>query len=119
VRRFGTQGQAQSGIDIYARKEKQASYVVYQCRRVATLADADVRKAVDDFLDREWACKSSVFFCLTLAASDLQDRVRAVVDPHRPELEQLVDAEVRDRGRRFETGRLHSSGLPLPTQSLR
>jgi hypothetical protein len=64
ARRFGTRGQPQSGIDIYARKGEQADYVVYQCRRVATLTEADLRNAVDDFLHGEWGSKASEFaFC--------------------------------------------------------
>lgn len=99
-RRFGTSGQSQSGIDIYARKEDHGAFVVYQCRRVATLTDADLRKAVDDFLGGEWAGKSSEFvFCTSLGAvrtehgreiEEQRDRLRA----HDPSIKFVVwDAE--------------------------
>ena len=65
ARRFGTRGEAQSGIDIYARQQEEAEYVVYQCRQVATLTDADLRQAVDDFLAGEWASKVSEFVLCT------------------------------------------------------
>jgi hypothetical protein len=63
AQRFGTAGQDQSGIDIYAR-HVDGVYVVYQCRRVATLTDADLRRAVEDFLAGEWADRATRFvFC--------------------------------------------------------
>jgi hypothetical protein len=69
ARRFGVAGQNQSGIDIYARKNGESAYTAYQCRRVAGLTDADLQKAVDDFLEGEWAEKSSEFvFCTSRSA---------------------------------------------------
>jgi tetratricopeptide (TPR) repeat protein len=63
AQRFGTAGQDQSGIDIYAR-HVDGVYVVYQCRRVSSLTDADIRRAVDDFLAGEWAGQATRFvFC--------------------------------------------------------
>jgi tetratricopeptide (TPR) repeat protein len=68
AQRFGTPGQDQSGIDIYARRREEP-YVVYQCRRVEALAAGDLKKAVDGFLDGEWAAKSSEFvFSTTFSA---------------------------------------------------
>src|SRR4051794_2974542 len=57
---FGTRGQDQSGIDIYSRMFV-GSYVAYQCKRYETFRDNDVEKAVQKFLDEDWAAKSQRF----------------------------------------------------------
>jgi len=63
ARLFGTPGQAQSGIDLYARNAD--GYSVYQCRRVKALGRAGLRTAVDDFLAGEWASRSRRFVLCT------------------------------------------------------
>ena len=62
--KFGTEGQDQSGIDIYSRLDA-STYATYQCRRVKELYPGGIRGAVDDFLDGEWAAKSSQFVLCT------------------------------------------------------
>lgn len=50
AQRFGTSGQAQSGIDIYCRLT-DGQYVAYQCKKYESLGPADIKNAVDEFLD--------------------------------------------------------------------
>src|SRR5579859_7549172 len=76
---FGVPGQAQAGIDAYARLPLEMAegsrggrdYVTLQSRRVKSLTAARIKKAVDDLLKGEWADKTSEFYFAT--SFDLQD----------------------------------------------
>src|SRR4051812_19995137 len=52
AQRFGTEGQAQSGIDIYSRLP-DGRYVVYQCKKYETLWPSDIKNAVEKFLEQD------------------------------------------------------------------
>jgi len=64
---FGIPGQAQGGIDAYARlpldlgdsSADTKDYLSLQSRRVKTLTEAGIKSAVDDFLKGEWATGAS------------------------------------------------------------
>lgn len=73
-RLFGTAGQRQDGIDVYARvhsalandhPEAERPFVVLQSKRVQKLTNAAITKAVDKFLDGEWAERSQKFYYAT------------------------------------------------------
>lgn len=76
---FGLPGQAQAGIDVYARAipslELTAtvvrSFVALQSRRVKNLTAASITSAVTDFLAGEWADRCSRFYYAT--SSSLRD----------------------------------------------
>jgi NACHT domain len=76
---FGVPGQAQAGIDAYARLPLEVAgggrggrdYITLQSRRVKSLTAAKVKKAVDDLLKGEWAGKTSAFYFAT--SFDLRD----------------------------------------------
>jgi hypothetical protein len=76
---YGTPGQAQAGIDAYARlpldlaasDAKGRDYITLQSRRVQTLTAAKIEKAVDDLLAGEWGSKSRTFYYAT--SFDLQE----------------------------------------------
>ena len=76
---FGVPGQAQAGIDAYARLPLELTgsgtggrdYITLQSRKVKSLTAARIKKAVDDLLKGEWADKTSAFFFAT--SFDLQD----------------------------------------------
>jgi hypothetical protein len=76
---FGVPGQAQAGIDAYARLPLELTdsgtggrdYITLQSRRVKSLTAARIKKAVDDLLKGEWADKTSAFHFAT--SFDLQD----------------------------------------------
>lgn len=58
---FGTKGQEQLGIDIYARKQNNDKYDVYQCKRVRNFTPRMINEIVEKFLDGDWKSKSSSF----------------------------------------------------------
>lgn len=62
---YGTQGQKQEGIDLFARQKLSEKYRVYQCKRVANFGPADIRKAVSEFLSGNWIEKTEVFVLCT------------------------------------------------------
>jgi hypothetical protein len=76
---FGVPGQAQAGIDAYARLPLDLTdgetggrdYITLQSRRVRSLTEARIRKAVDDLLNGEWASKTAAFHFAT--SFDLQE----------------------------------------------
>jgi hypothetical protein len=85
---FGTLGQAQDGIDIYARVHSALSqdssaiarpFVTLQSKRVKTLTARAIGKAVDKFLEGQWAERSEKFYYATshtLQPTQLDDAVR-------------------------------------------
>ncbi len=76
---FGVPGQAQAGIDAYARLSADLAqgetdgrnYITLQSRRVRSLTAARIKKAVDDLLRGEWDKKTAAFYFAT--SFDLQD----------------------------------------------
>ncbi len=77
---YGLPGQAQAGIDVYARAAPSLDasaaaagrrYVALQSRRVKSLTAASITSAVTDFLDGEWADQCSRFYYAT--SSSLRD----------------------------------------------
>jgi hypothetical protein len=61
---FGTRGQAQAGIDLYARGD-DGTYHVYQCKRVENFGAADVEAAVTKFIEGSWAKRARTFTLCT------------------------------------------------------
>lgn len=83
---YGLPGQAQAGIDVYARTTPsldaaatvERSFVALQSRRVKDLTAASITSAVTDFLAGEWADRCSQFYYAT--SSSLRDtKLDAVV----------------------------------------
>jgi len=76
---YGLPGQAQAGIDVYARttpslhanSAPNRSFVALQSRRVKKITPASIGTAVADFLAGEWAERCSRFFYAT--SSSLRD----------------------------------------------
>lgn len=73
---YGERGQAQAGIDIYARDipppgttPPARQYACLQARRVKRVSKASLDKAVDRFLAGEWAPVSRVFIYATSAST--------------------------------------------------
>ncbi len=64
-RLYGTQGQAQRGIDIFARQKTLQKYRVYQCKLVNQFGPAKIRTAISKFLEGDWASKTEVFTLCT------------------------------------------------------
>ena len=89
VRPYGVRGQAQSGIDVYARDRLVAGetppdrrFVSLQARRIEKLYPAALRRSVDDFLGGKWASVSRKFIYATSAsasATELADEIETQV----------------------------------------
>ena len=62
---YGVPGEAQSGIDIFARIKGAATYAVYQCKNERSFGPAKIKRAVTDFVEGDWRDKSSVFVLCT------------------------------------------------------
>ncbi|SCL38829.1 NACHT domain-containing protein [Micromonospora rhizosphaerae] len=84
---FGVPGQAQAGIDAYARlpldlidgETGGRDYITLQSRRIQSLTAAKIKKAVDDLLKGEWARKTAAFHFATsfdLQATKLDAAIR-------------------------------------------
>ncbi len=95
---FGVPGQAQAGIDAYARlplnllhgESGGRDYITLQSRRVKALTAAKIKKAVDDLLKGEWADKTAAFHFAT--SFDLQDtKLDAAI---RQQTERLAEREI-------------------------
>ena len=69
-RRYGREGQAQQGIDIYARRS-DGQYDVWQCKRYCVVPPAHVTRSVDNFLDGSWAQKTKrLRLCVSVSLQD-------------------------------------------------
>ena len=66
VRQFGRPGQTQQGIDIYGRK-RNGRYIVYQCRQRSSFTPGDIKSAISDFVQGEWAELADEFVICTSA----------------------------------------------------
>jgi hypothetical protein len=75
---YGVHGQAQQGIDLYARR-RDGSYIVVQCKRSNDdFTPGEITGAVDTFLAGDWADRSAVFVLAVTAnlePTQLADRI--------------------------------------------
>lgn len=67
ARMYGTPGQSQGGIDLFAHLSESEKYRVYQCKRVKSLEPSLIVAAVDKFLEGSWAERATE---LVLCSSD-------------------------------------------------
>ena len=76
---YGRPGQAQDGIDVYARLSG-GRHVCWQARNRKDVGASDIEKAVDDFLNGRWAASAERFvLCVraSLADTALQNTIEA------------------------------------------
>ncbi|MED2918694.1 NACHT domain-containing protein [Bacillus thuringiensis] len=76
---YGTRGQAQEGIDLYARRANE-KYFVYQCKRVKNFGPAAIKAAVKKFLEGKWANKTDTFILCTsesMVPTECADEIEA------------------------------------------
>ena len=76
---YGLPGQAQEGIDIYARRP-DGDYWVYQCKRVREFTAGDLKAVTEDFLKGKWASRASRLVLCTSADLSETKLVEAVED---------------------------------------
>ncbi len=84
---YGVHGQAQKGIDLYAR-QLDGSYLVVQCKRSSDqFTPGEITEAVDTFLAGDWAGKTKEF---VLAVTANLERTQAAdrIEEERPKLTQ-------------------------------
>lgn len=62
---YGTRGQDQQGIDLYARHKFATKYRVYQCKREKNFGPSKIKKAVNKFLSGKWVDKTETFILCT------------------------------------------------------
>ena len=68
--RYGRLGQGQAGIDVYARLSG-GGYICWQVRNRQSIGPADITKAVDDFLEGDWAATAERFvLCMRTSLAD-------------------------------------------------
>ena len=101
---YGERGQAQAGIDIYARGTSPPGtmpparqYVCLQARRVRRVSEASLDKAVDRFLMGEWAPVSRVFIYATSASTKSTSLVPKIESLTAQLTEQSVEFMVWNR----------------------
>jgi tetratricopeptide (TPR) repeat protein len=63
VQIYGTPGQDQDGIDVFARLGDD--YHVFQCRRTKTMPPNQIKAAVDDFVKSDWSKSANTFVLCT------------------------------------------------------
>jgi hypothetical protein len=62
---YGTAGQDQEGIDLYAKPATQDKYRVYQCKRENDFGPTKIKRAVAKFLDGAWVEKTATLVLCT------------------------------------------------------
>ena len=72
---YGTQGDNQDGIDIFARTTTSEKYRVYQSKNEADFGPSKIKAAVDEFIVGEWLAKSDTFVLCT--RESLRSAIRA------------------------------------------
>ena len=90
--RYGVRGQAQQGIDLYARMSFGSKYRVYQCKKEKDFGPAKIKAAVAKFLNGSWVDRTETFVLCT--QESLEPTALA------EELERQT-AELRGRGVTF------------------
>jgi hypothetical protein len=65
---YGSRGQKQDGIDIFARRPDAKQYSCWQSKRYKQLTPAALRAAVTEFEEGNWAAKSDEFIICTSAS---------------------------------------------------
>jgi energy-coupling factor transporter ATP-binding protein EcfA2 len=77
VARYGRQGQAQQGIDLFARLPN-GKYEIWQAKRYASVTAGDVKGIVETFLAGTWAAKAETLVLAvqaSLADTKIQDEI--------------------------------------------
>jgi hypothetical protein len=105
-RLYGTRGQAQDGIDVYARL-RNGRYATYQSKRYEKVIDSDIKNAVAEFRKGGWLRRSERFvFCTSHAA---------VRTEHSEEIERQT-AELRDDSVAFDVWDAEELSVRLKTR---
>lgn len=74
-RLYGTRGDPQEGIDIFARKPGSTKYDVFQCKRVKRFGPEKIQQAINAFIKGEWKDRTDCFYLCT--QENLQSKPRS------------------------------------------
>jgi hypothetical protein len=85
--RYGRSGQAQQGIDIFARRSS-GKYDVWQAKRCASYSAGDVRDAVDAFLAGSWRDRAE-HLVLAVQCSLLDTKLQEEVEKQAARLKEM------------------------------
>lgn len=109
---YGERGQAQSGIDVYARDPlplggtaPQRCYTTLQARRVERPTAGDMRNSIRDFLEGRWSSVSRRFIYATSASTNSTDLVHekeAIAGQLRQQEIEFVMWDQREISRRMK-----------------
>ena len=101
---YGRRGQAQFGIDVYARDRVVLSkplprrrYVCLQSRRTESISKAKLNNSVDDFLNGRWADVSRKFIYATSASTISTEIVDEIESLFAQLVPQSIEFEVWGR----------------------
>lgn len=83
ARLYGSPGQAQEGIDLYARLRDTMSYRVYQAKKVEEFGPAAIRGAIEEFLIGSWADRATGFILCTSESLRSTQKVEAIEEQRR------------------------------------
>ncbi|MFC5282469.1 NACHT domain-containing protein [Pedobacter alpinus] len=78
VRSYGTKGDKQEGIDIYAY-DGNGKYIVYQCKNEKGFIPAKIKKAGEEFFAGKWANNAQKFVLCTREALNKRNREDEII----------------------------------------
>ena len=84
---YGIPGQAQYGIDIFAKKAN-GKYSSYQCKRYDDFTEKDIKKAVNKFKEGKWASISDNFYLCTSSSLNRAE-IQHTFETQKSELSKL------------------------------
>lgn len=87
VARYGRQGQAQQGIDLFARLPN-GKYEIWQAKRYASVTAGDVKGIVETFVAGTWAAKAETLV-LAVQASLADTKIQDEIERQAAELKKL------------------------------
>jgi hypothetical protein len=88
--RYGRQGQAQGGIDIFVRRV-DSHYDTWQCKRYKSFSAANVKGAVDVFLKDKWVDRTKrLLLCVTANLDDTKIQDAIEVQAQRLKKEDII-----------------------------
>ena len=104
ARMYGRRGQAQDGIDIYARdplklgKPPQTRlYVSLQARRIKHVSTSELQRSVDEFLAGKWSGVSRQFIYATSSSTVSTELTDAIEDIAKRLVQESIEFVVWDR----------------------
>ncbi|NQU86508.1 MAG: hypothetical protein HQ541_12175 [Mariniphaga sp.] len=96
-RQYGVQGDAQEGIDIYAKKESAEKYTVYQCRRVQNFGPQKIINAISTFLMGDWVYNTEKFVLCTQERLNFKKREDEIIAQRKILNEKSISLKIWDK----------------------